>query len=75
MFEEPRQLPPIRNVDHRIHLQSGSSPVNVRPYRYPYFQKDVMEKPVKEMLDCGFILHSSNPYSSPVLLVKKKDGS
>lgn len=31
VFREPSQLPPIWNVDHRIHLQPGSSPVSVRP--------------------------------------------
>ena len=37
--------------------------------------KDAMEKIVQELLDCGFIRPSTNPYSSPVLLVKMKDGT
>ena len=34
-----------------------------------------MEKLVIKMHRCGFICHSSNPYSLLVELVKKKDGS
>lgn len=75
IFDEPKTLPPFRSSDHRIFLQPQSQPVNVRPYRYPYFQKDIIEKLVREMEDCGFIRPSTSPYSSPVLLVKKKDGS
>ncbi|XP_062099393.1 transposon Ty3-I Gag-Pol polyprotein isoform X1 [Humulus lupulus] len=75
VFAEPTQLPPHRMTDHRIFLQPGSKPVNVRPYRYPYFQKDIIEKLVREMEQYGFVQPSNSPYSSPILLVKKKDGS
>jgi hypothetical protein len=30
---------------------------------------------IKDMLQEGIITHNNNPYSSPVLLVRKKDGS
>ncbi|XP_061341120.1 uncharacterized protein LOC133287507 [Gastrolobium bilobum] len=75
LFQEPTELPPHRQLDHQIHLQPNSAPVNVRPYRYPHFQKGEIEKQVKMMLDSGFIRTSTSPFSSPVLLVKKKDGS
>lgn len=47
----------------------------MRVYRYPYFQKRVIECQVKELLVTGVIHRTYNPYSSPVLVVKKKDGS
>nr|GMC77790.1 Transposon Ty3-G Gag-Pol polyprotein [Ipomoea batatas] len=38
IFEPPKKLPPTRPIDHKIHLLPNTKPVNVRPYRYPYFQ-------------------------------------
>lgn len=40
VFHEPKGLPPSRAHDHAIPLQEGTQPVSVRPYRYPYFQKE-----------------------------------
>lgn len=74
-FKAPSGLPPHRSFDHSIPLLSGSKPVNVKPYRYAPKQKDEIERQVKEMLLQGIIKPSSSPFASPVLLVKKKDGT
>ena len=75
VFEENKKLPPSRGVDHKIPLKEGIGVVNVRPYRYPYVMKAEIEKQVQEMLRAGIIRPSNSPFSSPVILVKKKDGS
>lgn len=53
----------------------GAAPVNIRTYKYSLAQKDEIEKQVAVMLQQGIIRPSVSPYASPVLLVKKKDGS
>ncbi|XP_019251395.1 PREDICTED: uncharacterized protein LOC109230342 [Nicotiana attenuata] len=75
VFAEPKTLPPVRTLDHNIPLKPGAMSVSLRPYRYNYYQKEELEKQVKEMLTNGIIQHSQSSFSSPALLVKKKDGS
>lgn len=71
----PSQLPPKRDCDHSIPLIEGARPVSVRPYRYPPALKDEIEQQVETMLAQGLIQHSTSPFNSPVLLVRKKDAS
>lgn len=72
IFERPTELPPPRKHDHHIHLEKNANPVNDKPYRYPHYQKEVMKKMISEMLQDGIIKPSQSPYSTPVLLVRKK---
>jgi hypothetical protein len=75
IFEEPWGLPAQWSHDHRNHLLLGTAPVAVRPYRYPQLLKDEVERQCSDMLAQGIIWPSTFPFSSPVLLVKKVDGS
>jgi hypothetical protein len=75
VFKEPTELSPRRAHDHAIPLQQGVLPISVRPYRYPFYQKEKIEKIVKELLQSGVIRNSTNPFSSPILLVRKADAT
>ncbi|XP_026410147.1 uncharacterized protein LOC113305293 [Papaver somniferum] len=73
IFQEPKQLPPQRNLDHKIPLQPNATPINLRAYKFPYIQKWVVEQLVQEMIQSGIIQPSNSTFASPILLLKKKD--
>jgi hypothetical protein len=75
IFEAPKGLPPPREHDHHIPLLPGKKPPNIKPYRMSHSQKTVVEQIIQEMLKSKEIRLSTSPYSSPILLVKKKDKS
>lgn len=75
IFTKPQGLPPIRATDHCIHLPPLQASINVRPYRYPHYQKAEIERHIQKMIGEGIIQHSNSPFFLPVLLVKKKDGT
>ena len=53
----------------------AASPIRQRAPRYSPVQKEEIEKQLKEMLASDIIEPSSSPWASPVLLVKKSDGT
>jgi hypothetical protein len=76
VFSTPQGLPPSHGVhDHSIPLVPGSLPPNIHPYHHPFSQKNEIEKMVQELLNAGVIHPSTSPYSSPVVMVLKKEGS
>jgi hypothetical protein len=75
VFSNKFMLPPKRDCDNEIPLLESSKPPNLRSYRIPHRQKTEVERLIKEMLQDSIIQPSHSPYSSPAILVRKKDGS
>ncbi|GBN76428.1 Transposon Ty3-G Gag-Pol polyprotein [Araneus ventricosus] len=61
-------------TQHRINT-GNHPPIKQYPRRLPLAKKEEAERLVKEMVDNGIIEESSGPWASPIVLVKKKDGS
>jgi hypothetical protein len=75
LFTDHVGLPPKRAHDHHIILKHDAQPVAVQPYRYPAAHKDELERQCAAMMEQGNVCRSDSPFSSPVLLIKKPDGS
>ncbi|GBM15017.1 Retrovirus-related Pol polyprotein from transposon 297 [Araneus ventricosus] len=61
-------------TQHRINT-GDHPPIKQYPRRLPLARKEEAEHLVKEMVDNGIIEELSGPWASPIVLVKKKDGS
>ncbi|GJR71632.1 hypothetical protein Tco_0083997 [Tanacetum coccineum] len=68
-------LPPTRQVEFQIDLVLGAASVARAPYRLAPSEMKELSEQLKELSNKGFIRPSSSPWGSPVLFVKKKDGS
>jgi len=61
--------------DHGIPLIPSSQPPNVRPSRHHVAPKNEIEKIIRELLEVGVICPSTSPYSSPMVMVLKNEGT
>ncbi|GJX21139.1 putative reverse transcriptase domain-containing protein [Tanacetum coccineum] len=68
-------LPPVREIEFRIDLIPGASPVVKSPYRLAPSEMLELSNQLKELQEKGFIRPSHSPWGAPVLFVKKKDGA
>jgi hypothetical protein len=66
-------MPPDRDIEFAIELQSGMTPISKRPYWMPPAELAELKKQLQELLDKGFIRPSTSPWGCPTLFVKKKD--
>ena len=73
--EELPGMPPDRDIEFVIDLVPGTAPITKRPYRMSVEELAELKKQLKDLLDKEYIRPSASPWGSPVLFVKKKDGS
>jgi transposase InsO family protein len=62
------QAPPCKII-------TEGHPIRQRPYRQALTKRQVVETEIEKMLEQGVIRPSSSPWSSPITLTPKKDGS
>ena len=63
-----------RLVQHHIDIQ-GANPVKQPPRRLLFHRREEVKRMLNDMLAQGVIEPATGPWSSPVVLVQKKDGS
>lgn len=61
-------------AEHRVKL-SNDQPVVSKPYAVPHSLRESLKSDLEEMQRMGIIRPSDSPYASPIVIVKKKDGS
>ena len=66
-------LPPSRDVDFRIELHPGMSPISMALHKMAPVELQELKVQKQELLGKGFIRPSTSPWGAPVLFAKKKD--
>ncbi|KAK4511130.1 uncharacterized protein ATC70_012342 [Mucor velutinosus] len=67
-------VPSTQEVEHVIDT-GDAAPINKPAYKMSPLELDELKRQLKELLAAGMIRPSTSPWGSPVLFVKKKDGS
>ena len=75
LFQEPKGMPPEKGIVHDIILQQDVPLPNIGMYTLPALENAEIKKQVQELLEKVFIRPSTSPCGSPIVLVRKKDGS
>lgn len=65
----------VTTGEMKIDLIDPSKTVQRRPYRLSASERQVVKEKVYELLEAGIIRESNSPFSSPILFVKKKNGT
>ena len=75
VFEEPSDsMPPLRQVDHEIHLEPGARPPNRGVCRMSVSELQELKQQLTDLLQTGIVRPSTCPFGSTVLFVRKKVG-
>jgi hypothetical protein len=74
-LEELPGMPPDCKIEFVIELVPGTAPIFKRPYRMATNPLAELKEQLQELLDKGYISPSASPWGSPIIFVRKKDGT
>ncbi|UYV69276.1 K02A2.6-like [Cordylochernes scorpioides] len=76
IFEFKKASLKTSSLKVKHHIETGDhAPIKQRPYRVSPRERSIIQTEVDNMLKLGIIQPSNSPWSSPVVLFKKKDGT
>ena len=76
IFQKPNEPLGVTNIlKHKIKLVDNAKPFRSCPYRMNPHHRSEVSKQLQEMLDQGICRESESPFASPVILVRKADGT
>ncbi|KAG8501385.1 hypothetical protein CXB51_003461 [Gossypium anomalum] len=64
--EELPGLPPVREVEFRIELVPGTTPISIAPYRMAPMELKELKTQLQELTDRGFARPSFSPWGAPL---------
>lgn len=73
--EDSNDLGRLKNIECDIRIENGVKPIRQKERSVPFALKPALRKLLDKMMSQGVIKRSNSPWLSPVVLVKKKDGS
>nr|AAM14672.1 Putative polyprotein [Oryza sativa Japonica Group] len=65
-------MPPKRDIEFRIDLVPGTTPIHKRPYRMVANELAEVKRQVDDLLQKGYIRPSSSPWGAPVIFCGKE---
>ena len=68
-------VPSVTSLAEHVIKLTQSEPVRSKIYPIPYKLEEVVSKEIDSMLALGIIEYSTAPYSAPIVMVRKSDGS
>ena len=75
VFADPKMPAELARIgEHRINL-SDDRPFKEQVRRVPIFKRDILDAEIEKLSRQGLIEESNSPWSSPLVLVQKKDKS
>ena len=69
------ELGHCKDLPMTFEIEPGNTPPTTQPYRASLKIQGIINEQIKEMLDAGVIEEIDSPYSSPIVMVKKRSGS
>ncbi|XP_070048959.1 uncharacterized protein [Nicotiana tomentosiformis] len=73
--DEVHGILPDREIDFVIDVMLGMQPISIPPYMMAPTELKELKEQLKDLLEKGFTRPRVSPWGTPVLFVRKKDGS